>query len=78
MCVSVRFEASIIRDRIPLSYSIPFGRPEEMAELACERVKWGHRTIKVKVGSEDPARDIAAVKLIRKAIGPDVKRRTED
>ncbi len=66
-----------VRDRIPLSYSIPFGRPEDMAELACERVKWGHRTIKVKVGSEDSARDIAAVKLIRKAIGPDVKLRVD-
>ena len=66
-----------IRDRIPLSYSIPFGLPDDMAELACERVKWGHRTIKVKVGSEDSARDIAAVKLIRKAIGPDVKLRVD-
>ena len=66
-----------VRDRIPLSYSIPFGPPEDMAELACERVKWGHRTIKVKVGNEDSARDIAAVKLIRKAIGPNVKLRVD-
>ncbi len=66
-----------VRDRIPLSYSIPFGPPEDMAELARERVKWGHRTIKVKVGSEDSTRDIAAVKLIRKAIGPEVKLRVD-
>lgn len=66
-----------VRDRVPLSYSIPFGAPEDMAELARERVKWGHRTIKVKVGSEDSARDIAAVKLIREAIGPDVKLRVD-
>ena len=66
-----------VRDRIPLSYSIPFGPPEDMAKLACERVKWGHRTIKVKVGSEDSARDIAAVKLVRKAIGPDVNLRVD-
>ena len=66
-----------VRDRIPLSYSIPFGPPEDMAELARERVEWGHRTIKVKVGSEDSARDIAAVKAIRKAIGPDVKLRVD-
>ena len=66
-----------VRDRIPLSYSIPFGSPEDMAELARERVKWGHRTIKVKVGSEDSTRDIAAVKLIRKAIGPEVKLRVD-
>lgn len=61
-----------VRERIPLSYSIPFGTPEQMAAFAVERVKAGHRTIKIKVGSEDGARDIAAVKTIRDAIGPDV------
>ncbi len=66
-----------VRDRIPLSYSIPFGAPDDMATLAQERVKWGHRTIKVKVGSDDSARDIAGVKAIRKAIGPDVKLRVD-
>ena len=66
-----------VRDRIPLSYSIPFGPPDAMASLAQERVKWGHRTIKVKVGSDDPARDIAAVQSIRMAIGPDVKLRVD-
>ena len=66
-----------VRDRIPLSYSIPFGTPEEMAEFAVERVKAGHRTIKVKVGSQDGARDIAAVGMIREAIGPDIKLRVD-
>ena len=66
-----------VRDRVPLSYSIPFGDPKDMAELARERVKWGHKTVKVKVGSEDPARDIAAVKMIRDAIGPDIKLRVD-
>jgi L-alanine-DL-glutamate epimerase-like enolase superfamily enzyme len=65
-----------VRERIPLSYSIPFGRPEEMAEYAFERVRAGHRTIKVKVGNED-ASDIAAVRLVREAIGPDVKLRVD-
>jgi muconate cycloisomerase len=66
-----------VRDRIPLSYSIPFGTPEQMAEFAVVRVKAGHRTIKVKVGSADGARDIAAVSMIRKAIGPDIKLRVD-
>lgn len=66
-----------VRERVPISYSIPFGPPEAMAELAQERVAWGHRTIKVKVGSDNPARDIAAVRLIRKAIGDDVKLRVD-
>ncbi len=66
-----------VRDRIPLSYSIPFGTPDAMAELARERVRWGHRTIKVKVGSPDPAVDLAAVRRVREAIGPDVRLRVD-
>ncbi|MBI3710301.1 MAG: mandelate racemase/muconate lactonizing enzyme family protein [Proteobacteria bacterium] len=66
-----------VRERIPLSYSIPFGEPEQMAAFAVERVGAGHRTIKVKVGSESGANDIAAVRLIREAIGPDIKLRVD-
>lgn len=66
-----------VRDRIPLSYSIPFGAPEQMATFALERVKAGHRTIKVKVGSEDGPRDIAAVRSIREAIGPEIRLRVD-
>jgi L-alanine-DL-glutamate epimerase-like enolase superfamily enzyme len=66
-----------VRDRIPLSYSIPFGTPQQMAEFAVERVRAGHKTIKVKVGSDDSGRDIAAVRTIREAIGPDIKLRVD-
>lgn len=66
-----------VRDRIPLSYSVPFGTPAQMAAFAAERVAAGHRTIKVKVGSEDGARDVAAVREIRAAIGGDVKLRVD-
>ena len=65
-----------VRDRIPLSYSVPFGEPEQMASFAVERVRAGHRTIKVKVGNE-PSTDIAAVRLVREAIGPEVKLRVD-
>jgi muconate cycloisomerase len=65
-----------VRDRIPLSYSVPFGRPEEMADYALERVRAGHRTIMVKVGNEDVS-DIAAVRQVREAIGPDIKLRVD-
>jgi muconate cycloisomerase len=65
-----------VRDRIPLSYSVPWGEPEQMAGFAVERVRAGHRTIKVKVGNE-PATDIAAVRLVREAIGPEVKLRVD-
>ncbi|WP_291295468.1 mandelate racemase/muconate lactonizing enzyme family protein [Elioraea sp.] len=65
-----------VRDRVPLSYSVPFGEPDQMAAFAAERVRAGHRTIKVKIGNAH-ARDIAAVAAVRAAIGPDVKLRVD-
>lgn len=65
-----------VRDRIPLSYSVPFGEPEAMAAFAAKRVQAGHRTIKVKIGN-GMARDIAAVRAVREAIGPDVRLRVD-
>jgi L-alanine-DL-glutamate epimerase-like enolase superfamily enzyme len=66
----------MVRERIPLSYSVPWGEPAQMAEFARERVAAGHRTIKVKVGN-DAATDIAAVRLVREAIGPGIKLRVD-
>ena len=65
-----------VRDRIPLSYSVPFGEPRAMAEYAQERVRAGHRTIKVKVGNA-PEVDIEAVRRVREAIGPGVRLRVD-
>jgi muconate cycloisomerase len=66
-----------VRDRVPLSYSVPFGKPDQMAEYATERVRAGHRTIKVKVGSDDPVGDIEGVRAVRQAIGPGIKLRVD-
>ncbi len=45
-----------MRERIPLSYSVPFGEPEgRWPSIARERVGEGHRTIKVKVGNDPGA-----------------------
>lgn len=57
-----------VRDSVPLSYSIPFGEPEEMATFAAQRTKDGFRTVKVKVG-QSADRDVAAVRLVREAVG---------
>lgn len=57
-----------VRDSVPLSYSIPFGEPDEMAEFAAARAKEGFRTVKVKVG-QDADRDVAAVRQVRAAVG---------
>jgi muconate cycloisomerase len=65
-----------VRERIPLSYSIPWGGSAEMAAYAKDRVAEGHRTVKVKVG-RDAATDIATVKAVREAVGPDIKVRVD-
>jgi muconate cycloisomerase len=65
-----------VRERVPLSYSVPFGEPSAMADYARERVREGHRTIKVKVGNE-PARDVEAVRRVREAVGPGVRLRVD-
>jgi muconate cycloisomerase len=57
-----------VRDTVPLSYSIPFGEPEEMAEFAQARAAEGFRTVKVKVG-QGADRDLAAVAAVRTAVG---------
>lgn len=65
-----------VRDRIPLSHSITFGAPEEMAAFAAERVAEGFRTVKAKVG-QGHDRDVAAIAAIREAIGPDKRLRVD-
>ena len=57
-----------MRDRIPLSYSVPHGEPEQMAEFALARAGEGFRTVKVKTG-QGPKRDVEAVRQVREAVG---------
>lgn len=65
-----------VRDRIPLSFSIPFGEPAEMSRFAAEFIQQGYRTVKVKVG-QDPRRDLETVRCVREAIGPDIQMRVD-
>ena len=57
-----------MRDRIPLSYSVPHGEPEQMAEFALERAREGFRTVKVKTG-QGMQTDVEAVRQVREAVG---------
>jgi muconate cycloisomerase len=66
----------ITRERVPLSFSIPFGDPGAMADLAAERVAQGFGAVKVKVG-RDPETDVAAVARVRQAVGPAVELRVD-
>ena len=65
-----------VRERIALSYSIPFGTPDEMATFALERVEEGFRTVKVKIG-QSHERDVEAVRRVREAVGGDIRVRVD-
>lgn len=65
-----------VRDRIQLSYSIPWGPPHKMAEFAAELKAKGFRTVKVKVG-RDARTDVEAVRRVREAVGPETRVRVD-
>jgi L-alanine-DL-glutamate epimerase-like enolase superfamily enzyme len=64
------------RESIALSRSIGWGTPSEMAEGAAKAVAAGNRCVKAKVGN-GLDRDVAGVRAIREAIGPDVALRVD-
>jgi len=61
---------------ISLAYVLGEGIPEEMSELAVQKVEEGFKTLKVKVGL-NPDKDIESIKLIRKAIGENINIRID-
>ncbi|HVA87189.1 MAG TPA: enolase C-terminal domain-like protein, partial [Candidatus Saccharimonadales bacterium] len=64
------------RESIALSRSVVMGTPAETAERAAGFVADGYRCVKVKIGL-DIERDVAAVRAVRKAVGPPVAIRTD-
>ena len=61
-----------VRDFVPTKYSVSGLAPPQAAEIAAWAVEQGFRTMKVKVGIE-PEADVARVRAVREAIGPDVR-----
>ena len=61
-----------MRDFVPTKFSVSGLEPERAAEIAAWAVEHGFRTMKVKVGIE-PEGDVARVRAVRAAIGPDVR-----
>jgi len=53
-------------------FSLGAYEPERAAQIAAERVQSGFTTIKVKVGG-NPAEDMARVRAVRAAIGPELE-----
>jgi L-Ala-D/L-Glu epimerase len=57
--------------RVPTDVTLAAGEPADLAATATDRVKDGFTVLKAKVGT-DAATDVARVKAIRHAVGPDV------
>lgn len=60
-----------VRDTIHTKYSVSGLAPERAAEIAVWAVEQGFTAMKVKVGL-DPVADLARVRAVREAVGPDV------
>jgi muconate cycloisomerase len=58
--------------RVNTKFSVSGAPPDEAAKIAAWAVEQGFRAMKVKVGLV-PEEDVARVRAVRKAIGPDVK-----
>jgi L-alanine-DL-glutamate epimerase-like enolase superfamily enzyme len=66
------------RDRFPMSGGIGTEAPEIMAAKALKFKERGFRTVKLKIDSvTDLDKDIARVREVRKAVGPDMKIRLD-
>jgi muconate cycloisomerase len=61
-----------VRDFVPTKYSVSGLAPARAAEIAAWAVAQGFRVMKVKVGI-DPEEDVARVRAVREAVGPDVR-----
>jgi muconate cycloisomerase len=61
-----------VREAVPTKWSVSGVDPEKAAGIAQWAVARGFKAMKVKVGLE-PEGDVARVKAVRAAIGPDVK-----
>lgn len=60
-----------VRDSVPLKWSISGVEPARATEIANWALDQGFKAMKVKVGI-DPAEDVARVRAVREAIGPEI------
>lgn len=61
-----------VREFIPTKWSVSGVEPDKAADIARWAIDQGFKAMKIKVGI-DPDGDVARVKAVREAIGPDIK-----
>lgn len=66
-----------VRDHIMLSGGIGIEEPETIGKKLSQLVEQGYRTVKIKIGTDDLAKDIRCVKAARQAVGDDVAIRVD-
>lgn len=64
-------------DKIEVDYTLGIDTPEQMAIAAAKMITYGYRTLVVKVGRAGKTTDIARLRTVREAVGPDIKLRLD-
>ena len=67
-----------VRDRVPLSWSLAVADPTAEVAEARDKVARGHRIFKIKTAAHPVVEDVARVRAIREAVGPDVRLRVDE
>src|SRR5918998_5502995 len=60
------------KDALRISRVVSIKEPAAMARDAAKHVADGFRTVKLKVGSDDPLLDAQRITAVREAVGPDI------
>ncbi len=66
-----------VRERVPLSWSLAVESPEAELEEAREKMQRGHRIFKLKTAAHPLAHDVARVRRLREALGPEIALRVD-
>jgi len=61
-----------IRDRFPVMWPLGSGEPSEVAAAAEAAVSRGYRTLMLKGGTDEVAKEVQRVRAAREAVGPEV------
>ena len=67
----------LVRDRVPLSWSLPIVPPGDAVEEGQKMVARGWNIIKIKVGRPNPADDVETVRVVRRELGDAVRLRID-
>ena len=67
----------LVRDRVPLSWSLPIVDEATVLEEAGRMIERGWRILKVKIGRPEPLDDAAVVNALRKEVGDEIEIRAD-